>query len=352
MFNAVRARSRKALLAEEPFCLIPELQFAWAATQRLKSPADRLDRSGLLTILAGPAGSGKSVLVRQGLREACREKRKQVAVILTPNDWGDLLAASPDSNAWETWTSVTAQCDLLACEDLDQLVTDEGLGEHIARWLDELIARQVRVIVTVSQPPGSCPQFPPRLTSRLRGGLTARLPELSSESRRQFLDWGAELAQLSLTTDVRDWLADQSSGSLRSLRQMLDRLRSEYPPPARINDLAAVQRLFTVPAPRRLTLAVIAHQVAAEFGVPAQELRASTRLQAYRVPRQCAMLLAHEVAGFPMAEIGRYFGRRTHTSVSYSCRKFQDTLAQTPSLRDQLQRLQARLANQALADCG
>ncbi len=352
MFDAVRARSRKALLADEPFCLLPELQFAWAATQRLKAPADRMDRSGLLTVLAGPAGSGKSVLVRQGLREACREKRKQIAVILTPNDWRELLATAPDSNAWDTWTTVTAQCDLLACEDLDQLVTDETLGEHIARWLDELIVQQVRVVVSLSQPPGSCPQFPPRLTSRLRAGLTARIPELSADSRRQFLDWGAELAQLSLTADVRDWLADQPAGSLRSLRQKLDTVLKEYQPPARVNDLAAVQRLFAVPALRKLTLAAIANQVAAEFGVPAHELRASTRLQAYRLPRQCAMLLAHEVAGYPMAEIGKYFGRRTHTSVSYSCRKFQDSVAQTPTLREQLQRLQARLATQALTDCG
>ncbi|OYW21368.1 MAG: hypothetical protein B7Z55_05860 [Planctomycetales bacterium 12-60-4] len=352
MFDTVRARSRKALLAEEPFCLLPELQFACAAMQRLKASANPLDRSGLLTVLSGPAGAGKSMVVRQGLREACRDKRKQVPAILYPSDWHDLLSADPATNPWETWTEITAQCDMLACEDLDQLVTEDSLADQIARWLDELMARQVRIAITMSQPPGNCPQFSPRLTSRLRGGLIVRIAAGSADSRRQFLDWGAQLAHLSLTDDVRDWMAEQPPGSLRGLRSMLDRLQSEFPPPARINDLKAVQRLFATPAQRKLSLAAIASQVASEFGVSVHELRASSRVQAYRVPRQCAMMLAHEFAGFAMAEIGKYFGRRTHTSVSYSCRKFQDTLAKTPSLREHLRRLQAQMADDTLADCG
>lgn len=353
MFDAVLARSRAHLNVDEPVCALPELQFATAAALRIQQPAEGIDRSGLMTVLVGASGSGKSLLVRQSMRQLrTRRTRRPALAILTPEDWIQLQPEMDRPGFWEQWGSVCERLDVIAVENLDAVVTDPELGEHITAWLDRVMAHQVHVLITLSEPLGNCPQFPLRLANRLRGGLLARIPALSPASRREFLNWAAEAKQVSLSDDVLTWLIEQPPGSLRSLRQLLDRLLTEFSPPVRINNLADVQRLFVASTKRRLSLAVIASQVADEFGVPAQELRSSTRLSAHRVPRQCAMLLAHEVGGWPMTEIGRYFGRRTHTSVSYSCRKLQEALAATPSLRTQIQRLQSRLRDQSFKDCG
>lgn len=344
MLEAVLARTRAALLTDVPFCLLPELQFAWAAAQRISQRGHALDRGGSITVLTGPQGCGKSLLAHQALRQVLRRPQKQSIFALKPADWSPLVGEALDAACWLPWQEAFAGVGYLLCEDLDEVVASGVSGERVAGWLDQLLLDGTRVIVTLSQWPGECTQFPGRLTSRLRGGLIASIPTLSATSRRQFLDWSAQARQVSITEEISDWLVNRPPGSLRSLSDAMERLFAEFPPPARISNWEAVRRILNHPQQARLPLDVIAEHVAIEFGVSATQLRHTTRLQAYRQARQCAMVLAHDLGGWPMAEIGRYFGNRTHTSVSYSCRKFQNSIEQDVSLRGQLQRLQSRLS--------
>jgi chromosomal replication initiator protein len=343
MFEALLTRTRSALRIEEPWWLLPEQQFAWAALQRLKSSAETLDRAGQLTVLSGPSGTGKSLLVRQGLREAHRQRRKLAVGILNAEDWTAVSTQSLPSTVWEHWAETCSPFDILVCDDLDRAFPDATIGEHVARWLEHLLNQQVQVVITLSSPPGRCPTFPPRLLSRLHGGLLATIPVLSTSSHEQFLTAAAASRQLSLSDEVRSWLIANAGGTLRGLRTALDRLTAEVARPARLHDLAAVQRWVSTSTTPKLALDTIAHEVAEEFGVSLTDLRASSRQLACRLPRQCAMHLAHTVGGWSMTAIGTYFGHRTHTSVSYSCRKFQESMSATPTLRQQLQRLQAKL---------
>lgn len=352
MLDAVLARTKAQLAVDEPFCLLPEMQFAWAAAQRIKQPASAREATGMLTVIVGSSGSGKSWLARQALRQIPRRGRKNGVAVLLPADWQPLVGAASDSPAWMTWNESFGEVSHVCCENLDEVLRQGVSGELIANWLDRLLAQQSRVLITLSQSPGQMADFPLRLTSRLRGGLLAAIAPYSLESKRQFLDWAARAVQVSLADNVRQWILEQPPGTLRSLRGALDRLLVEFPPPARINDVARVSQVLTAQSTTRLPLSIIASEVAAEFGVSAAELRNASRQQAFRQARQCAMLLAHDFAGWSMAEIGKYFGKRTHTSVSYSCRKFHDTLKENASLRTQLQRLQTKLRDGTLTDCG
>lgn len=348
MLDAVLSQTRALVRAEESFCLLPELQLGHAAAQRLAQPPDRWDRVGQLTVLIGPHGSGKSLLARHAVRTALKRQRRHRFAYLSDAQLIHLLDDEPESRAA---LAALAQLDGLVLDDLDASVTSFELSDAVARLLDELAAHQVRVLITLAQAPAQCPQFTQRLVSRMHGGLTARLGALSVASRRQYLEWLAQQQQIALSADVLTWAAEQPPGQFQSLQEIIRRLTTEFPPPSRVNDLLSAQRVL-LQSEQRVSLAVIAGDVAQTFGVTAQELRGKARNLACRLPRQCAMYLAHEVGGWPMSEIGRYFGRRTHASVSYSCRKFEDSLQQLPTLREQLQRLQSRLVERRSTDCG
>ena len=59
--------------------------------------------------------------------------------------------------------------------------------------------------------------------------------------------------------------------------------------------------------------------VAAAFGVPLSELRATTRRPpAIAFARQTAMYLAHVVFGLTLTDVGRAFGR-DRTTAAYAC---------------------------------
>lgn len=348
MFDAVLERTR-AELVEEPFCLLPEMQFAWIAARRLTLPSSRFDVHAALSVIVGEPGAGKSFLVRQAMARAQHPRLRRGAFgIFSPTD-AESLTRLED---WSALTVPTVQVDGIVLEDLDRWDSLEELSDRLAHLIDIWMHQGIRMAVTLSQSPGSVPAMTSRLVSRLHGGLLVRVAQLSAESRYVFLKWVAESHHLSLSDDVLFWLMEQSSGTVNSLRDQVQRLVQAYSPPARITDLSEIQRLFAETTEPRLSLSTIAHEVASEFGISTQELRTATRVQSYRIPRQCAMWLAHEVGGWPMTKIGQYFGRRTHAAVSYNCRKLLEDAAATPSLRQQLEHLRTRLNKHLWSDCG
>jgi chromosomal replication initiation ATPase DnaA len=241
---------------------------------------------------------------------------------------------------------------LIVIEDADRTVSEPHDADLLAHWLDELHRSGVRVLVTSSTPPSQVPLFTPRFVSRLHAGLSARIPALSDDSRRKFVRELGLGRQLQLAEPVTTWIADQPPGTCRSLAKLMDRVARTATADGVIASLESLpSEEGEELAAARPSLTLIAAEVATEFGVLIGELRSESRDQAMQLPRRCAMWLAHEVR-WPMAQIGRYFGRRTHASVSYSCRELTRQLADTPTLRDRLARLQTRLADIPREDCG
>ncbi|MDZ4687753.1 MAG: helix-turn-helix domain-containing protein [Planctomycetaceae bacterium] len=344
MFEALAARSRAAVRDERPFVMLPELRFAWTAAQRLVHPGRAADRHGQLTTLVGPRGSGKTKLISRVLSEVMRKQPRLKFAILSAGEWLKLVqteAASP----------VESYPAIVIAEDADRTLTSTDAAEAFARWLDDLQQHNVRVLVTLSEPAGQTAAFSPRLVSRLHAGLCVRMPALSVESRRQFVRGVIDGRQIAATDAVVNWIADQPPGTCRSLCQLVDRLANVGPTKSVAAAIAAMQESSETSNGQRPALSVIAAEVATEFGVPVGELRSESRDQATQLPRRCAMWLAHE-ARWPMAQIGRFFGRRTHASVSYSCRELVRQLADAPTLRDRVQRLQSRLIDARREDCG
>jgi len=61
------------------------------------------------------------------------------------------------------------------------------------------------------------------------------------------------------------------------------------------------------------------------------------------VPRQVAMYLIKERFQIPLAEIGRLFGGRDHSTVIHSIAKVEDQLAEDPELRSRIERIRGEL---------
>ncbi|HUQ71421.1 MAG TPA: helix-turn-helix domain-containing protein [Planctomycetaceae bacterium] len=346
MFEALAARSRAAVRDERPFVMLPELRFAWAAAQRLVHPGRAADRQGQLTTLVGPRGSGKTKLVSQVLSEFVRKQPRLKFAVLSAGEWLKLVQMEVASPA-ESYPAI------VVAEDADRTLTTTDDAEAFARWLDELQQHNVRVLVTLSEPAGQTAAFSPRLVSRLHAGLCVRMPALSVDSRRNFVRGVMDGRRIAVADEVVNWIADQPPGTCRSLCQLVDRLANSGPSKSVTAALAAMQERDSDENgdEQRPALSVIAAEVATEFGVPVGELRSESRDQATQLPRRCAMWLAHE-ARWPMAQIGRFFGQRTHASVSYSCRELVRQLADAPTLRDRVQRLQSRLIDARREDCG
>jgi chromosomal replication initiator protein len=75
---------------------------------------------------------------------------------------------------------------------------------------------------------------------------------------------------------------------------------------------------------RACVVGEIKSTVAYFFGMPVEELHRKSTARAVTVPRQIAMYLTKQITDASLAEIGRYFGGRHHTTVMHSIMRVEE----------------------------
>jgi len=92
-----------------------------------------------------------------------------------------------------------------------------------------------------------------------------------------------------------------------------------------------------------IPIELIQRQVSEVFGVKLSEMRVKNRTRAVAFPRQIAMYLARQLTHTSLAEVGRAFGGKDHTTVLHAVGKIQALLREDPTLRKTIDGLIQRL---------
>ena len=82
-----------------------------------------------------------------------------------------------------------------------------------------------------------------------------------------------------------------------------------------------------------ISIELIQRKVSECFGVKLSGLKAKDRTKAVAFPRQIAMYLARQLTHTSLAEVGRAFGGKDHTTVLHAVGKIKVLLREDPALR-------------------
>src|SRR5438034_9162520 len=201
--------SRFLDLPENHSALVAVQEFAVAITSgHLASQPNPL-------YIHGPAGSGKTCLVKTLQAEVLRGTGKTVIRCLPAKEVDSLLR--PDEAVAEG-PRMVEEVDLLIVEDLHQLAP--RFGDQLAHMIDGLKRRQVPLVFTGLAGPRFLP-LSGGLTGRLASGLVVGLESMRGTSRLKFLQVKAQERQLAVRPEILAWLAERMRGSGRELEGVL-----------------------------------------------------------------------------------------------------------------------------------
>ena len=128
---------------------------------------------------------------------------------------------------------------------------------------------------------------------------------------------------------------------MKDLQACLDAVRALPDRSPRAVD-GTIER-FLKPWGGAVTLEDVARETAGAFGLLMADLSSRRRHRAVARARQAAFHLARRLTRHSLAEIGRFFGGRDHSTVLLACRKIAGDTAKDPELARAVERIEKSL---------
>ncbi len=314
-------------------------QFAQAACQAV---AELPSRAYNPLFIYGGVGLGKTHLLHAVGHQAARLFAGLSIVYLSSERFTNELINAIRYDKTAEFRARYRTIDLLLMDDIQFISGKERTQEEFFHTFNDLYESRRQIIVSSDCSPKDIPEIEERLRSRFEWGLIADIQPPDFETRVAILKKKAALERVRLPDDVAYLIASRIKSNIRELEGSLTRM---------IAFCALTGREMTVDLAREvlaelwgeeekiITIEQIQRRVCDFFGLKLSDLKAKSRTKAVAFPRQVAMYLARQLTHASLAEVGRAFGGKDHTTVLHAVDKIQTLAQEDPRLRKTLDQL-------------
>jgi chromosomal replication initiator protein len=290
--------------------------------------------------LYGGVGLGKTHLMHAvGNQVIAKFPRKKV-VYATSERFTNEFITSIQQGKVDDFRARYRRIDLLLIDDIQFIADKERTQEEFFHTFNAIHEDGKQIVLTSDRPPKAIQALEERLRSRFEWGLIADLTAPDLETRIAILRSKAEDGDVSIGSDVIEFIARKVVSNIRELEGALNRIvayASMGGMPISIELAQAVlSNVLYNPKKRLVTPERIAQTVADYYGLDMDAMRGQKRDKAIVLPRQIAMFLMREETDASLLRIGAELGGRDHSTVLHACDKINRESAANDELRREI----------------
>ena len=308
-------------------------QFARAASQAV---AELPSRAYNPLFIYGGVGLGKTHLLHAIGHRTGRLFPGTAVVYLSSEQFTNELIDAIRYDHTAAFRARYRTIDLLLIDDIQFIAGKERTQEEFFHTFNDLYESRKQIVLSSDSPPKSIPEIEERLRSRFEWGLIADVQPPDFETRVAILKKKAALERTRLPDDVAYLIAGRVKSNIRQLEGSLTRMIAIGAMTGRETTVDLAQEALSDlwgDEKTAIPIELIQRKVSEFFGLKLSELMAKDRTKAVAFPRQVAMYLARQLTHTSLAEVGRAFGGKDHTTVLHAVGKIQTLLREDPTLR-------------------
>ncbi len=266
----------------------------------------------------GPTGCGKTHLL-EGVWSAIRRSGQVKRVLMLPAEQFtcNFLEALQGSGL-PSFRRKHRDVEVLLIDDVQFFMKKKATLVELLHTIDTLLRDGRQMVFTADRPPEELPGLGAEIINRLSGGLVCRVEPADEEVRLQLLQQMARRREVKLPASVASLMAEKLTGDARQLAGAFNRLvlAADALKQPLTTTLATTALSDLIRNARKVVkLSDVERAICDEFGIDSRALQSSGRSRAVSQPRMLAMWLARKHTRAAYAEIGEYFGNRSHSTV-------------------------------------
>lgn len=219
--------------------------------------------------------------------------------------------------------------DVLLVDDVQFICGKENTQEEFFHTLNTLIDNKKQIVISCDRSPSDLTDIEERIKSRLGWGLVADVHSTTYELRIGILQSKAAELNIDIPAAVIEFLAHKISSNVRELEGALNKVIAyaklvgkkitiELTKDTLKDLLRSTQKIVTIED--------IQKKVSERYNLKLADLYSSRRIKSIALPRQIAMYLSKSLTSKSLADIGKKFGGKDHTTVIHASKKIQELI--------------------------
>jgi chromosomal replication initiator protein len=269
-------------------------------------------------LIYGSTGTGKTHLL-EGLISHCRQHEpERQCLFLTAEQFTSQFLEGLHGRGLPMFRRKYRSVDLLVVDDIQFLAGKQATLNEFLHTLDTLLREHRQIVLSADRPPHELHELGQQLTTRLAGGLVARLDAPDYQTRLQIVRQLATKQDLKISEEIVDLIASNLTEHVRELQGAVQRLFFAQHMQQHSLTLPEAESALSELLHRRghhWNLHDIERAICQTLGLPAESLQSERRAKTLNTTRMLAMWLARKFTRAALSEIGSYFGKRSHSTV-------------------------------------
>ena len=314
-----------------------------------QSPSNQLARTAGMTIadkpgknafnpffLFGESGVGKTHLV-QAIGVRIKEQNPQARVLYISSHLFQVQYTNAvRSNTVNDFINFYQSIDVLLIDDIQELASKIQTQNTFFHIFNHLHQNNKQLVLTSDRPPVSLEGMVPRLLTRFKWGLTAKVERPDYELRKNILLNKVHHDGLAISDEVIEYISRNITDNVRDLEGVIVSLMAHSTIFNRDITIELAERVLSTCVrieKKQITIDSIKQTVCEFYDMDPKLLQAKTRKREIVQARQISMYLAKKYTDSSLSFIGSAIGKKDHATVLHACKTITDQIETDKTLR-------------------